>query len=169
MFLSSIHCPVCFSKHNFSETGFCLRLQVETTQLGPIDRASVYTPSWCWHRCPEIGTSSIDWAQLSRFHLKTETESSLRNVVFWCLWIKTGRCIMSKNITFCSDSSFVAKRFFILFALRACRRSCHIGKGPDSFNRVLRRYGNLGFAKSVHLENMCGSDSFAIPIANRFC
>jgi hypothetical protein len=31
---------------------------------------------------PEIGTSSIDWAQLSRFYLKTETESSLRNVVF---------------------------------------------------------------------------------------
>jgi hypothetical protein len=30
---------------------------------------------------PEIGTSSIDWAQLSRFYLKTETESSLRNVV----------------------------------------------------------------------------------------
>jgi hypothetical protein len=27
-------------------------------------------------------TSSIDWAQLSRFYLKTETESSLRNVVF---------------------------------------------------------------------------------------
>jgi hypothetical protein len=22
---------------------------------------------WCW--CPEIGTNSIDWAQLSRFHL----------------------------------------------------------------------------------------------------
>jgi hypothetical protein len=31
---------------------------------------------------PEIGTCSIDWAQLSRFYLKTETESSLRNVVF---------------------------------------------------------------------------------------
>jgi hypothetical protein len=29
---------------------------------------------------PEIGTSSIDWAQLSRFHLKMETESSLQNV-----------------------------------------------------------------------------------------
>jgi hypothetical protein len=29
---------------------------------------------------PEIGTSSIDWAQQSRFYLKTETESSLRNV-----------------------------------------------------------------------------------------
>jgi hypothetical protein len=29
----------------------------------------------------EIGTSSVNWAQLSRFHLKTETESSLQNVV----------------------------------------------------------------------------------------
>jgi hypothetical protein len=27
-------------------------------------------------------TRYIDWAQLSRFYLKTETESSLRNVVF---------------------------------------------------------------------------------------
>jgi hypothetical protein len=33
-------------------------------------------------RCPEVGTSCIDWAQLSRFYLKTETEFSLRNVVF---------------------------------------------------------------------------------------
>jgi hypothetical protein len=30
---------------------------------------------------PEIGTSSIVWAQWSRFYLKIETESSLRNVV----------------------------------------------------------------------------------------
>jgi hypothetical protein len=30
----------------------------------------------------EIGTSSIDWAQLRRFHLKMEIESSLRNTVF---------------------------------------------------------------------------------------
>jgi hypothetical protein len=40
-----------------------------------------YTPSWCWYRCPEIGTRSIDWAQLSRFYLKTEIQSSFRNVV----------------------------------------------------------------------------------------
>jgi hypothetical protein len=32
---------------------------------------------------PETGISSIDWAQPSRFHPKTETESSLRNVVLW--------------------------------------------------------------------------------------
>jgi hypothetical protein len=31
---------------------------------------------------PEIGASSMNWAQLSRFCLKTETESSLRNAVF---------------------------------------------------------------------------------------
>jgi hypothetical protein len=65
---------VYFSKHNVSETGFRLRLQVKPTQLGPIDKAS---PSG-----PEIGTSSIAWTQLRRFHLQAETESSLRNVVF---------------------------------------------------------------------------------------
>jgi hypothetical protein len=43
----------------------------------------LYTPSWCWYRRPEIGSSSIDWTQLSRFYLKTETESSIRNTVFW--------------------------------------------------------------------------------------
>jgi hypothetical protein len=41
----------------------------------------LYTSSWSWHRCPEIGTSSIDWAQLSRYYQKTKTESSVRNVV----------------------------------------------------------------------------------------
>jgi hypothetical protein len=46
------HCPLsCFypkhrsvyiSKHNVSETGFCLRLHVRPTQLGPFDTASPY-------------------------------------------------------------------------------------------------------------------------------
>jgi hypothetical protein len=31
---------------------------------------------------PELVAVSVDRAQLNRFHLKTETESSLRNVVF---------------------------------------------------------------------------------------
>jgi hypothetical protein len=39
-------------------------------------------PIFMLYRCSEIEGSSIDWAQLSRFHLKTETESSLRNFVF---------------------------------------------------------------------------------------
>jgi hypothetical protein len=41
----------------------------------------LYNPSWCWFRCLETGTRSNDWDQLSRFYLKTETESSLQNAV----------------------------------------------------------------------------------------
>jgi hypothetical protein len=51
--------PVYFSKHNVSEIALCHHLQVS----------------------PEIGTSSIYWAQMSRFYLKTERESNFRNVV----------------------------------------------------------------------------------------
>jgi hypothetical protein len=42
MFLDIIHRPLYISKHNVSETGFCLRLQVKPTQLSPIDTASPY-------------------------------------------------------------------------------------------------------------------------------
>jgi hypothetical protein len=35
-----------------------------------------------WVDNVKIGTSSIDWAQLSRFYLKMEIELSLQNVVF---------------------------------------------------------------------------------------
>jgi hypothetical protein len=74
------HRPVfLFKTHKVSETEFCC----------------------CW--CPEIGTSSIDWAQLSRFHLKTETESSLRNAVFLN---ETGRWIMSRNIIYVVNNVF---------------------------------------------------------------
>jgi hypothetical protein len=36
------HRPVYISKHSVSEIGFSLRLQVKSTQLGPVDRASPY-------------------------------------------------------------------------------------------------------------------------------
>jgi hypothetical protein len=63
-----------------------------------------------WILSPEIGTSSIDWGQLTKFHLKMETESSLRNVVFLKInrtvfQIKTGGWIMSRNIIFVMISS----------------------------------------------------------------
>jgi hypothetical protein len=51
--------------------------------------AIVHRPLFIWKHRPEIRTSSIDWAQLSRLHLKTEAESSLLNVVFW----KTNRSV----------------------------------------------------------------------------
>jgi hypothetical protein len=50
--------PVFYLIHDVSETGFFLGLQVEHVQMG-----------------------SFYWAHLCRFHLKTETESSLLNAV----------------------------------------------------------------------------------------
>jgi hypothetical protein len=41
-FLDIIH-PVLFKTHDVSETGFCLRLRVLPTQLGPIDQAGLRT------------------------------------------------------------------------------------------------------------------------------
>jgi hypothetical protein len=41
-FLDINNLPVFYFKDNITETGFCLRLQVEPTQLGPINRASTY-------------------------------------------------------------------------------------------------------------------------------
>jgi hypothetical protein len=39
--LDIIRCPAFYLKHNVSETVFCLRIQVEPTQMGPIKRAPV--------------------------------------------------------------------------------------------------------------------------------
>jgi hypothetical protein len=60
-----IHRFVFYLKHNISEAGFCPRLQVEPTQLRPIDRAS-----------PCLRT------QVSTFHLKTNKGSGLRKAEF---------------------------------------------------------------------------------------
>jgi hypothetical protein len=35
--LDIIHCPFSYLKHDVSETGFCLHLQVQHTEMGPID------------------------------------------------------------------------------------------------------------------------------------
>jgi hypothetical protein len=59
--LDIIHRPVLYLKHDVSETGFCLRLQVEITQVGPIERASLCL-------CAGTQTTSFYWADL-----KTET------------------------------------------------------------------------------------------------
>jgi hypothetical protein len=39
--LATIHSPVFYSKHEVSETEFCLRLQVETAHFSPADWASL--------------------------------------------------------------------------------------------------------------------------------
>jgi hypothetical protein len=40
--LGIIHRPVFYLKHDVSETGFCLRLQVEPSQLVSVVRASLF-------------------------------------------------------------------------------------------------------------------------------
>jgi hypothetical protein len=54
-------------KHDVSETGLCLRVHMEPTQLGPIDRFGDRLP---------LSMGPSDWVPL-----ETETEFSLRNVV----------------------------------------------------------------------------------------
>jgi hypothetical protein len=76
------------SKHNVSETGFCLRLTVS----GPVRRYylrfALLGPVWRHYlrftilSGPKIGTGSIYWSQVSRFRMETETEFSPRNFVF---------------------------------------------------------------------------------------
>jgi hypothetical protein len=61
-------------------------------QYGP----GIYPNFRKFEKGSEIGASSIYWIQLSTFYLRTETESSLRNIVFFKKW--TTRWIMSKNI-----------------------------------------------------------------------
>jgi hypothetical protein len=83
----------------FSEIEFCLRLQVAPTEWDPTIctdslclRTPAATPIWCikltQHTPFGVVASvtmlccSLHWVELSRFHLKKETESSLWNFMF---------------------------------------------------------------------------------------
>jgi hypothetical protein len=68
------HGPVSYLKHNFSQTGFRLRLQLVPTQLGLIDRASSCLPR---HRLAL--NNGPNWVGYS---WRRRTGSSLWNVVF---------------------------------------------------------------------------------------
>jgi hypothetical protein len=48
--LDIIHRPVFYLKYNFSETEFCLRLQVEPTHLGLMDGVVWIGLIWLWIR-----------------------------------------------------------------------------------------------------------------------
>jgi hypothetical protein len=74
MFLHVIHRPV------LSKTQFCLHLKTECFGDWILSPPSGKTYSFGPN--PKIGAGCIDWFQLSRFYLKTETESGLWNVVF---------------------------------------------------------------------------------------
>jgi hypothetical protein len=67
-----IHRSVFYLKHCVSETGLCLRIQVEFAQLGAIERTTV---------CLRWQGIALSVGLLSRFHLTVETESSLQIIV----------------------------------------------------------------------------------------
>jgi hypothetical protein len=79
MSLDIIHRPVYISKHNVSETGFCL--QVKPTTLGQIDRPSVSakTPKRAINHM-RAGHSSLK-ASLSTFNIASTADA---NVVTGC-------------------------------------------------------------------------------------
>jgi hypothetical protein len=54
MFLYIIHRPIFILKHNVSESGFCLRLEAKSVQLGPSDNYIRYlrTPVPTQHKPP---------------------------------------------------------------------------------------------------------------------
>jgi hypothetical protein len=68
--LDIIHRRAFYLKHDVSDTGFCLRLQVELLSDTQYKEFGL-----------EMKAGSFYWAQLSRFHLKADKESSVRNVV----------------------------------------------------------------------------------------
>jgi hypothetical protein len=79
--------PDLYLKQDVVEAGFCLRLQVELTQIGPREIASLFLRIQrldlsVLSLSPERETSYFYLALLSRFHLRTETESSLCKGVF---------------------------------------------------------------------------------------
>jgi hypothetical protein len=57
--LDIIHRPVFYLKHDVSETGFCLHLRVELTQLGPIDTASLCLWPHCHWWCSSSSVTDI--------------------------------------------------------------------------------------------------------------
>jgi hypothetical protein len=74
-------------------TLYCLRFQVEATQLGSIDIAD-----FC------LRTGSIYWVHLRTLNLRMETAFSLRNVVLRIMsriWIIIGKCGMASSGMLC--------------------------------------------------------------------
>jgi hypothetical protein len=69
----------------------------------------------------ERGTNSIDWAQPSMFYLKTETESSLRNVMFMDKVQKHKYCISTFIYVPPNSWKFILPSDSAQFMLRKCR------------------------------------------------
>jgi hypothetical protein len=61
--LDIIHHPVFYLKHDVSETGSCLHLQVEPTQVRPVNRASLRMRQ---RQTPSVGPIWVDTTRRDR-------------------------------------------------------------------------------------------------------
>jgi hypothetical protein len=89
--LNIIHPTVLSLKHKVSKTGFWLRLQVEPTQMGPIDRANL-----CLRTPATTETRSVEPRQHMRIQISTYWTSTyvgpilyIHGTVSWIILLKT--------------------------------------------------------------------------------
>jgi hypothetical protein len=77
--LDIVHFRVFYLKCSISETGFCFRLVVVSTQLGPIDRVN----SCLRTRERDRRGLALSSVPMITYFLMTETEPSLQAFVFY--------------------------------------------------------------------------------------
>jgi hypothetical protein len=82
MFLDIIYCLVLFKTPCVSTLVLSLTHVEYFNVLSYLSQMTCAVLDLYTLSCVGAGTSSTDWAQLSRFYLKMETEWSLRNAVF---------------------------------------------------------------------------------------
>jgi hypothetical protein len=140
----------------------------------------LYTPYWCWYKCPKIRNRSKDWAQLSRLYLKTETESSLRNVVFCNInrtvfldRDRTMNSVQKHNI--CNKSGTPQENVTCIWC-RCCRSSHNILRTLNQmliysfcFSDAQPYLTKLCYLNSVHSKAVHLSTWTIFLISNRRC
>jgi hypothetical protein len=142
--LDIIYRPVFYLKLNVSLTGFCPRLLVEPTQLSSIDRATLCLRA-------QMETTPTYWAELSRFHLKTETESSHWNIVFD---VKDGTIDNVQNLSDYIDIRS-SQTFRSVFLLGSPRLSVHIKYGMNFRIGDVSVFVTLRNQQPAHCRGIC--------------
>jgi hypothetical protein len=89
------------------------------------------------------------WIQMSRFHLKTEKEPNLRNVMFWIKDRTVDKFL--KSVTFGAQSSVLSKKFF-------CSQDIEISNSVE-VDKLLALWAIIVVSRSTLFNDV---DSFVI-------